>query len=664
VSKRYANGRIHGLPPAVQLVTDLTLHYTLRTYEQLLDQVQTYADILANVFPGTNPDELAGRDASELAQIVARHVRPASLPEPADYLSHAPTSIPTSSSTGHAAQSRAGADDDSGSDEPGPERTWDESTRPPPTIVATDDNNAVSVATDQSCRPSFVGVTSMRNALRAIFRVYPAAKDHAVRRSKDWTAVVPPPASQVAASSSKPMADDAFGNLKKQRCVDFFFDEVHPITPFVNEEHFRAGLRSGRRDPSWLGLLSVVLALGSIASGSDALHEVYYQEMRSFLNFDTLGTGNLESLQALCLLGGYYLHYRNSPNMAFAVLGAANRMAIALGLHREESCHDATAASAAEPPGSVSRVEWHRRTWWGLFCLDTWTSMSLGRPTCGRWDPGAMDAVFPSLQGPDDRAMATLRASCTLCLICNRIQDRFAQFRSPLRPEEALAFDVQLQAWHETLSPLVFSAPESPHRLSTAGEFLRQRYTNVRLMLFRSILFRITADPPRRLLSPDESRVLELCHAASAEAVDSIALHWIPNRMHVWSSAWYLFQACMAPLLCLALDKAARSMEPEEHVISWRDCVAKALQTFSDMRPWMRASDRTPDIVAAIFEALTVDIEGVDVRSTVSTLGPGFVGDDMGFAGFNDEHWTFGMDVDWNALQLDPNLQLGMDGPA
>lgn len=77
----------------------------------------------------------------------------------------------------------------------------------------------------------------------------------------------------------------------------------------------------------------MLLCLGSVASGSDTIHLNYYNKVQPHLDFSSLGSGNMESLQALCLLAGYYLHYRNSPNMAFAVLGTAFRVAIALGLH-------------------------------------------------------------------------------------------------------------------------------------------------------------------------------------------------------------------------------------------------------------------------------------------------------------------------------------------
>jgi len=78
-------------------------------------------------------------------------------------------------------------------------------------------------------------------------------------------------------------------------------------------------------------------------------------------------------------MGGFYLHYINRPNMAIAMTGAALRMACALGLHRE---------SFNEQNPNSDMVEQRRNTWWSLFCLDTWASTTLGRPSMGRCGAG------------------------------------------------------------------------------------------------------------------------------------------------------------------------------------------------------------------------------------------------------------------------------------
>jgi hypothetical protein len=71
------------------------------------------------------------------------------------------------------------------------------------------------------------------------------------------------------------------------------------------------------------------------------------------------------------IMGGCYLYYRNRPNLASALLGAALRIACSLGLNREFS-------SGFDPHRSIER-ETNRRTWWSIHIINSWGSTTLGR---------------------------------------------------------------------------------------------------------------------------------------------------------------------------------------------------------------------------------------------------------------------------------------------
>ena len=183
-----------------------------------------------------------------------------------------------------------------------------------------------------------------------------------------------------------------------QTLIDAYFNREQIIVPMLDEPSFRADYLSGRRnDAPWLALLNMVFAMGSIVANKSDNHNhiMFYNRAKEHLPIDTFGSGHLETLQALALLGGHYLHYINRPNMANAIIGAALRMACAMGLHREGMRgHD-------ESTENKLIIEQRRRTWWALFCLDTWASTTLGRPSMGRWGPaitirppeGAQDPV-------------------------------------------------------------------------------------------------------------------------------------------------------------------------------------------------------------------------------------------------------------------------------
>ncbi|KAI8960653.1 fungal-specific transcription factor domain-containing protein [Daldinia sp. FL1419] len=603
------------------------------TLDEVSERLRSRTDILERLFPDTSLDELIGKSRDELLDIlrVASVSKGSSIElvsRPAEYAEAADDSAQVSENG-----------------EPAADRQWDESSHQPPVLQAGDDINAINLATDKH-RRSYLGVTSISAILRAVFRLCPSAKHRVAEQAKRWAENPLQPQPQPVPFMSGDLSTHL---LKEQRCIDFYFEHIHPIVPMLDEEEFRNSYSLGRRrDPGWLGLLNMVITLGSIASGSDTLHEQYYEQARSFIDLDSFGAGNLETLQALCLLGGLYLHYRNAPNMAYAVLGAAHRVAIALGLHRE-SRHRSTNTNQTQEdttPPKLSRTETKRRTWWSLFCLDTWASMTLGRPTCGRWEGTTMDILFPSLLSENDHMAMSLCASLQFCLVCNRIQNRFARFNR-LTIAEAISFDEELRTWYASIPLVLRSATNSPSRLTIAREFMRNRYLNIRLIIMRSlILYLAHSRIQKAQLSAEEFQIIDTCRTVAGEAIDSIALYWTPNRIHVWNSAWYLFQACMIPLLSIVIEQSRPEPSPGSLALA-RASLVKALETFQEMKPWMRASDRGPDIVAAIYEAITGEAE-------VAGRTPSQDGD-SNFFGWYDEQLT--AELDWGSFLMDDDLQ-------
>lgn len=205
---------------------------------------------------------------------------------------------------------------------------------------------------------------------------------------------------------------------KGQTLIDAYFKRIHVFVPMLDEAAFRADYLEGQRfDAPWLALLNMVFAMGSIVAmkSNDFTHINYYNRAMEHLPMDAFGSSHLETVQALALIGGYYLHYINRPNMANAVLGATIRMASALGLHRE---------SLAQGTSDLAAAESRRRTWWSLFCLDTWATTTMGRPSFGRFGPAiniqppefGISQVSPDifLTPPLD---TTLHTSIVVCVI-------------------------------------------------------------------------------------------------------------------------------------------------------------------------------------------------------------------------------------------------------
>lgn len=254
---------------------------------------------------------------------------------------------------------------------------WDEERQDGDALPAeADDVNALSLTMDKQA--SYLGASSIKAALMVMLQIQPQLRESlaSLPRSRREQAGNAPLFRQYLKSpkESSPIP----WTWKGQTLVDAYFKRIHVFTPMLNEVAFRSDYLKGQRhDAPWLSLLNMVLAMGSImaTTSSDFNHIKYYNQAIEHLHLGAFGSSHIETVQALALLGGYYLHYINRPNMANAIVGGTIRMASALGLHRESLVQDRNDMASAET---------RRRTWWTLFCIDTWTTTTLGRPSFGR----------------------------------------------------------------------------------------------------------------------------------------------------------------------------------------------------------------------------------------------------------------------------------------
>lgn len=288
---------------------------------------------------------------------------------------------------------------------------WDEERRNrDPIPVEADDVNALSLSVDR--HTSYLGASSIKAAFLVMLKVAPGLRSY-----------LSPPSSTTPTNrqlvqinnqsktriQSEKRAPRISWSSEGQTLIDAYFNRVQVFVPMLDEPSFRATYLGGQRnDGAWLALLNMVFAMGSIVAmkSDDYNHVNFYNRAKEQLDLDSFGSGHIEALQALALMGGYYLHYINRPNMANAILGAALRMACALGLHRESAPPNAREndPNSNHSDGSIPLEELRRRTWWSLFCLDTWASTTLGRPSLGRW--GAAITIRPP-EGPEDPVSAS-----------------------------------------------------------------------------------------------------------------------------------------------------------------------------------------------------------------------------------------------------------------
>jgi len=377
--------------------------------------------------------------------------------------------------------------------------------------------------------------------------------------------------------------------------VDAYFKRIHVFIPMLDESAFRADYLEGQRfDAPWLALLNMVFAMGSIVAlkSDDYNHINYYNRAMEHLPMDAFGSSHIETVQALALIGGYYLHYINRPNMANAVLGAAIRMASALGLHRE---------SLAQGNSDVVAAETRRRTWWSLFCLDTWATTTMGRPSFGRWAPAIniRPPEFGVNQARDSAQHAGILPmieNIKFCKIATQIQDVLAM--SPLLPtEDRCNLDGQLVNWYSSLPWLLRTTDPCAEPLYIARCIMKWRYQNLRMLLHRPVLLSLASNSMITQVSEQDIAAIETCRELAKHTIEDIAREWARNQMSGWNAVWFLYQAAMIPLVSVFWQWQS------PRVPEWHKQIETIIELLEAMEDWSLAARRSREVVWRMYEA-------------------------------------------------------------
>ncbi|KUJ24636.1 uncharacterized protein LY89DRAFT_569843, partial [Mollisia scopiformis] len=470
---------------------------------------------------------------------------------------------------------------------------WDESSDQLWEIVV-DDVNGLGLAPNK--KASFLGLASISVAVKVLLKALPSpvvqdlTSTNGKNRDHGWFDSSPA-AGQFAKSQDVSYREG-------QRLIDAYFTHVHVFVPMIQEQSFRATyLANERKDSPWLALLHMVFAMGSIASStSDCDQDIYYyQRARQHLGLESLGSGHMETLQALTLMGGLYLHYRNRPNLASALLGAALRIACSLGLHREFP-------SPSDTSRGIDR-EINRRTWWSIHILDSWGSTTLGRPQTSDENrveipKNMMDDRFGDAPPTQPTICSPLIHSIEFCKILSRIQRRL-QMCSFLAFKEISILDQMLVSWFESLPSFMKPPNPCPPELHDVRTVLSWRYLNMRIILHRAVILDTTE---RHLsffnLGVEEQEAVKKCRDLAAESIYSISTEWRPTKMSGWNAVWFLFQAVLIPLMALAVES-----EEHEDYHKWQEQVVLVIQLCGEMDRWSLVGRKTQHAVQRLYNA-------------------------------------------------------------
>lgn len=558
-----------------------------RTLEALSQSLEECRSILKRLYPDHEVQSLLPLSRNDLINLLDRQgtYAPGGLPSPpltSPLLGDLDSPVCPSS-----AESLCGLEQI-----PTGDTEWDEERRARDPIPAeADDVNALSLSVDR--QTSYLGASSIKAALMVMLKVQPQLRS-----------ALSAPLSTSEVSQSFPAARTKSGASKEpqrvpwswkgQTLIDAYFKRIHVIIPMLDETSFRADYLEGQRfDSPWLALLNMVFAMGSIVAmkSGDYSHVSYYNRAMEHLPMDAFGSSSIETVQALAIIGGHYLHYINRPNMANAVLGGAIRMASALGLHRE---------SLAQSTNDGAAAETRRRTWWSLFCLDTWATTTLGRPSFGRWGP-AVNIRSPEFgvnttrDSSQHAGILPLVENIKFCKIATSVQDMLA-IAPLLATEDRHNLDGQLVNWYSSLPWLLRTTDPCAEPLYIARCIMKWRYQNLRMLIHRPVLLSLASSNATAATEADIAAI-EICRELSKHTVDDIAREWSRNQMSGWNAAWFLYQAAMVPLVSVFWQWNST------RVPDWHKQIEAVVELLEAMEDWSLAARRSREVVTRMYEA-------------------------------------------------------------
>ncbi|KAI0970289.1 fungal-specific transcription factor domain-containing protein [Xylaria arbuscula] len=563
-----------------------------KTLEALSQSLEECRSILKRLFPNHEIQSLLPLPRQELLSLLDRPINDTIIALPS------PPLHPSSASVDGGSPTLCGSDEGLASLEQIPSRDseWDEERRGRDNIPAeADDVNALSLTVDRQA--SYLGASSIKAALMVMLKVQPGLRN-----------CLTPPLNSVEMAHNLPILRQKVVNTKEpqrvpwswkgQTLIDAYFKRVHVLTPMLDEASFRADYLEGQRfDAPWLALLNMVFAMGSIVAmkSDDYNHLNYYSRAMEYLPMDSFGSSHIEIVQALALIGGFYLHYINRPNMANAIIGAAIRMASALGLHRES-----LASASIGNCSDIAAAETRRRTWWSLFYLDTCATTTLGRPSFGRWGP-AINVRCPDsgLNSGRDSAqhagILPLVENIKFCKIATAVQDMLAI--SPLlRTEDRCNLDGQLVNWYSSLPWLLRTSDPCAEPLYVARCLMKWRYQNLRMLLHRPVLLNLASSGASHA-AEHEIAAIEACRDLAKQTIEDIAREWTRNQMSGWNAVWFLYQAAMIPLVSIFWQWDS------PRVPDWQKQTETILELMEAMEDWSLAARRSREVIWRMYEA-------------------------------------------------------------
>lgn len=180
----------------------------------------------------------------------------------------------------------------------------------------------------------------------------------------------------------------------------------------------------------------------------------------------------------------------------------------------------------------------------------------------------------------------------------SKIQERLISAQC-LEFTETLAIDAHLVYWFENLPPFLNASMPCPDWLQQPRSSAKWKYQNLRIMLYRPALMEATLRRvPFQELHCNQKVCVRKCQSLASQAIEDIASEWTQNQYSGWPAVWFLFQACIIPLLSLYGFK-----DDTKQSADWSQQVLRSLQLFKEMEQWSIAARQTHELVTLLYDA-------------------------------------------------------------
>lgn len=350
----------------------------------------------------------------------------------------------------------------------------------------------------------------------------------------------------------------------KKMALAAYFDHVHKHVPLLDENTFWKQNSTGPvSGPAWLALKNAVLAAGNLVLGR-VEHKQFYDSAADYLPLPNLLNGRLETVQAIGILGCFYLPATGDYEAALRLLALARQYCSA----NDESTILETVLSKNDRDGLTSTIAFQRLSR-VLYCKETWLKVTWNvreqppNVTHERWSQACLLAT----SGTSD---ALLIQETALCEIANKIRYTLTYFTSQkdTLPGLLMGLDNELTEWQSKNPHTSITFPETTDdRLTVMATVLGRKWSLLKLLVRQPIFLSVASSNPKFAsiangVSSTDVALHDYARQCASFAQD--ILQSFPNHarllvVDMWSSSWLLFHAYIIYAISLLSD----SLEPD-----------------------------------------------------------------------------------------------------